>query len=78
MTFKDTIVFYHNKPAQNYKHRVDYDEKNLQLCLHKVSQRDSGIYKLSTYQNEKVVEKFFHLVVQGEFLFSSEGALSND
>lgn len=69
LTFKDAIVFHNNRTGASYKDRVDYQENNLQLCLHKVSQSDSGIYKLSIFDLDKVNEKFFHLVVQGEFFF---------
>lgn len=64
-----------NKAIEAYKHRVNYSEKNIELCLHNLSESDSGIYKLSVVKNEMVDDQVFDLVVQGEcFLY----VLSND
>lgn len=56
-----------NKTTEAYKHRVNYTEKNIELCLHNLSESDSGIYKLSVVKNGKIDDKEFHLVVQGEY-----------
>ncbi|XP_056884248.1 uncharacterized protein LOC130523213 isoform X2 [Takifugu flavidus] len=64
LTFKNNLVVNNNKTTEAYKHRVNYSEKNIELCLHNLNESDSGIYKLSVVKNQKVDDKEFHLVVQ--------------
>lgn len=61
------MVVLNNKTADAYKHRVKYNEKNTELCLHNLNESDSGTYKFSVVKNMKLDNKEFHLVVQGEF-----------
>lgn len=75
LIFKNKLVVNSNKSIEVYKHRVSYSEKNIELCLHNLSESDSGIYKLSVVKNNTVDEKEFHLVVQGECFLC---VLSND
>lgn len=68
LAFNNTLVVNSNKTTEAYKHRVNYyNEKNIELCLHNLSESDSGIYKLSVVKNGKIDDKEFHLVVQGEY-----------
>lgn len=75
LAFENNLVVNSNITIDAYKHRVNYGEKNRELCLHNLSKSDSGIYKLSVVKNGKVDDQEFHLVVQGECFLC---VLSND
>lgn len=75
LSFKNSLVVNSNKTIEAYKHRVNYSEKNIELCLHNLNESDSGIYKLAVVKNHNIDDKEFHLVVQGERFLC---VLSND
>lgn len=75
LVFKRNLVVNNNQITEAYKHRVNYSEKNIELCLHNLSESDSGIYKLSVVKETKINEEEYHLVVQGECFLC---VLSND
>lgn len=55
---------------------MDYNEENLNWCIHYVSEKDNGIYKLSVIRNETLKLESYHLVVEGKGLIQFYELLS--
>lgn len=66
LDFGEKVVIYSNKTSKAYKHRVDYNQKTLQWCLHQLRETDSGTYRLRVMKDDKVTDHSLVLVVEGK------------
>lgn len=69
LSFDSNVVIYNNEVRDAYKHRVNYDQKNLQWCLHQLSETDSGAYSFTVMRNDKITANSHILVVEGKGFF---------
>lgn len=53
-----------------YKDRVDYDKTTFKWCLHQLNETDSGTYKFTVTNNDRVIaDGSLALVVEGKGFF---------
>lgn len=66
------VIVLNKNVTTNYTHRMDFNSRNCSLCVHKLSKRDSGLYKLLVVENDyKTKEETHKLLVEGKsFIFS--------
>lgn len=69
--FGQNVVIHNNKTSQAYKHRVDYDQKTLEWCLHQLNESDSGDYKFSVTKDDRFHSETYVLTVEGKGFFLS-------
>ena len=51
----------------DYINKVDYDPENLTLCVHNLTETDSGIYEVSFHDSEfNVFSNSHRVIVQGK------------
>lgn len=65
-TFNNTVIFRNKGVTHNFTGKVDYNPGNLSLCINKLTEADSGIYKVISFipGNTMLTESHI-LLVQG-------------